>query len=101
MEWRSASGVIFFPDSDPSVYKNGQAGYDAVKAADLEANGVAWLTPANRAWMKLAELLSLSLHEVSLLFFFFPSDICLILKLFLLSLVELLDVVCVNLFAIV
>ena len=48
----TGSGIVFFPNSDMNVYKNGQAGYDAVKAADLEANGVVWLTPAkaNNTW---------------------------------------------------
>ena len=48
----TGSGVIFFPDANPEVYKSGQAGYDAAKAADLEANGVVWLTPAkaNNTW---------------------------------------------------
>ncbi len=48
----TGSGVIFFPDSDVETYKNGQAGYDAVKDADLEANDVVWLTPAkaNNTW---------------------------------------------------
>ncbi len=48
----TGSGVVFFPDSDPAAYKNGQAGYDAVKAADLKANGIVWLTPAkaNNTW---------------------------------------------------
>jgi len=48
----TGSGVIFFADADPAVYKNGQAGYDAVKAEDLKVNSVVWLTPAkaNNTW---------------------------------------------------
>ena len=48
----TGSGLIFFPKSDSSVYKNGEAGYAAVKAEDLKANKIVWLTPAkaNNTW---------------------------------------------------
>ncbi len=48
----TGSGITFFPKSDVALYKNGQTGYDTVKAEDLKANGVVWLTPAraNNTW---------------------------------------------------
>ena len=48
----TGSGITFFPNLDPSLFKNGQTGYDTVKTEDLKANGVVWLTPAkaNNTW---------------------------------------------------
>jgi osmoprotectant transport system substrate-binding protein len=48
----TGSGITFFPNLDPKLFKNGQTGYDTVKAEDLKVNGVVWLTPAkaNNTW---------------------------------------------------
>lgn len=48
----SGSGFYFFEGSDANLYKDGQTGYDTVKAQDLAANGIVWLTPAkaNNTW---------------------------------------------------
>lgn len=47
----TGSGLIFFKDQDPAVYKNGEAGYQADKKNDA-ANGITWLAPAqaNNTW---------------------------------------------------
>ena len=48
----TGSGITFFPNLDPKLFKNGRTGYFAVKAEDLKANNVVWLTPAkaNNTW---------------------------------------------------
>jgi osmoprotectant transport system substrate-binding protein len=48
----TGSGLIFFKNQDPTVYKDPQKGYDQVKKLDLEQNKVVWLTPAkaNNTW---------------------------------------------------
>ena len=48
----TGSGLFFFEGSDSALYKDGQTGYDTVKAQDLEANSIVWLTPAkaNNTW---------------------------------------------------
>jgi osmoprotectant transport system substrate-binding protein len=48
----TGSGVFFFEGSDSALYKDGQTGYDTVKAEDLAKNGIVWLTPAkaNNTW---------------------------------------------------
>lgn len=48
----TGNGYFFFEGSDANLYKDGQTGYDTVKAQDLAANGIVWLTPAkaNNTW---------------------------------------------------
>jgi osmoprotectant transport system substrate-binding protein len=48
----TGSGLIFFKDQDPAVYKDPQRGYDTVKKLDAEQNKVEWLAPAkaNNTW---------------------------------------------------
>lgn len=48
----TGSGLVFFEDADPAVFKDAQKGYDTVKLMDLQKNGVVWLTPAkaNNTW---------------------------------------------------
>lgn len=48
----TGSGFWFFEGSDAEIYRDGERGYEEVKAKDLEANDVAWLTPAraNNTW---------------------------------------------------
>jgi osmoprotectant transport system substrate-binding protein len=48
----TGSGVFFFEGSDSALYKDGQTGYDTVRAEDLAKNGIVWLTPAkaNNTW---------------------------------------------------
>lgn len=48
----TGSGLIFFKNQDPKVYKDPQKGYDQVAKLDLEQNGIVWLTPAkaNNTW---------------------------------------------------
>lgn len=48
----TGAGLIFFEDSDPATYKNGELGYETVKQRDLEEYGIVWLSPAraNNTW---------------------------------------------------
>jgi len=48
----TGSGLLFFPNVDPDIFKNGEEGYQEVKKLDLEQNDVVWLTPAraNNTW---------------------------------------------------
>jgi len=48
----TGSGLIFFKNQDPAIYKNPEKGYEQVKKLDLEQNNVVWLTPAkaNNTW---------------------------------------------------
>lgn len=48
----TGSGLIFFKNQDPAVYKNPEKGYEQVKKLDLEQNNIVWLTPAkaNNTW---------------------------------------------------
>lgn len=48
----TGSGMIFFEDADPAVFKDGERGYEAVRALDRERNQVVWLSPAraNNTW---------------------------------------------------
>ncbi len=49
----TGSGLIFFEGQDPTVYKDPEKGYEAVKKLDLEQNDVVWLEPAkaNNTWL--------------------------------------------------
>lgn len=49
----TGSGLIFFPNQDPAVYKNPERGYETVKKLDLEKNNIIWLEPAraNNTWL--------------------------------------------------
>lgn len=53
----TGSGLFFFEGSDSSLYKDGQKGYETVKARDLADNGIVWLTPAeaNNTWAIAAQ----------------------------------------------
>jgi osmoprotectant transport system substrate-binding protein len=42
----TGNGGYFFPNVDPSVWKNPQKGYETVKKLDKEQNHVIWLQPA-------------------------------------------------------
>lgn len=48
----SGSGFWFFEGSDAETYRDGEKGYEEVRAKDLDANGVVWLSPAraNNTW---------------------------------------------------
>lgn len=48
----TGNGAIFFPDVDPTIWKDAQAGYQEVKTLDKERNNVIWLqaAPANNTW---------------------------------------------------
>lgn len=48
----TGSGLIFFMDQDPALYKDAQQGYETVKSLDLARNGMVWLAPAkaNNTW---------------------------------------------------
>lgn len=48
----TGNGAIFFPNVDPSVWKNAQKGYETVKQLDREKNNIVWLqpAPANNTW---------------------------------------------------
>ena len=47
----TGSGLIFFPNQDPAVYKVAEDGYKAVQSNDA-SNGILWLEPAraNNTW---------------------------------------------------
>ncbi|MBI5230566.1 MAG: ABC transporter substrate-binding protein [Coriobacteriales bacterium] len=53
----TGSGLIFFENQDPAVYKDPEKGYETVKKLDLEQNKVVWLTPAkaNNTWAVAAK----------------------------------------------
>jgi osmoprotectant transport system substrate-binding protein len=42
----TGNGAIFFPSTNPDVYKNAELGYETVKKLDLEKNKIVWLQPA-------------------------------------------------------
>lgn len=48
----TGNGAFFFEGTDPTVWKDAQKGYEAVKKLDLEKNNVVWLqpAPANNTW---------------------------------------------------
>lgn len=48
----TGNGGFFFPETDPSVWKDPERGYETVRALDLERNGLVWLEPAsaNNTW---------------------------------------------------
>jgi osmoprotectant transport system substrate-binding protein len=48
----TGNGGFFFPETDPSVWKDPDLGYETVRALDLERNGLVWLepAPANNTW---------------------------------------------------
>ena len=48
----TGSGLIFFKNQDPTVFKDAQKGYETDKALDLAQNKVMWLAPAkaNNTW---------------------------------------------------
>ncbi len=48
----TGNGAIFFPNVDPSVWKDAQKGYDEVKTLDKQQNNIVWLqpAPANNTW---------------------------------------------------
>lgn len=48
----TGNGALFFPNVDPSVWKNAQKGYDEVKSLDKSTNNIIWLqpAPANNTW---------------------------------------------------
>jgi len=48
----TGNGAFFFADEKNPAWKNAKAGYERVKALDLEKNGIVWLepAPANNTW---------------------------------------------------
>ena len=48
----TGNGAFFFPNSDQTVWRDAQKGYDAVKKLDKDANNIVWLSPApaNNTW---------------------------------------------------
>jgi osmoprotectant transport system substrate-binding protein len=48
----TGNGAVFFPDADPSVWKDAQKGYQTVSTRDKTANNIVWLSPApaNNTW---------------------------------------------------
>ncbi|MBI3145385.1 MAG: ABC transporter substrate-binding protein [Pseudogulbenkiania sp.] len=48
----TGNGAFFFSDEKNPAWKNAKAGYERVKALDLEKNRIVWLTPspANNTW---------------------------------------------------
>ncbi|HUZ18702.1 MAG TPA: ABC transporter substrate-binding protein [Spirochaetia bacterium] len=48
----TGNGAFFFKGTDPTVWKNAEAGYQTVKKLDMEQNKIVWLTPApaNNTW---------------------------------------------------
>jgi osmoprotectant transport system substrate-binding protein len=48
----TGNGAFFFADDKNPVWKNAKAGYERVKALDLEKNKIVWLepAPANNTW---------------------------------------------------
>ncbi len=48
----TGNGAIFFPDTDPAIWKDATKGYETVKQLDLQTNNIVWLTPApaNNTW---------------------------------------------------
>ncbi len=48
----TGNGAFFFSDEKNPAWKNAKAGYDKVKALDLEKNRIVWLepAPANNTW---------------------------------------------------
>jgi len=48
----TGSGMLFFPDSDATVWQNAAQGYETVRQLDLQANNIVWLqpAPANNTW---------------------------------------------------
>ena len=48
----TGNGAFFFADEKNPAWKNARAGYDKVKALDLEKNRIVWLepSPANNTW---------------------------------------------------
>src|SRR6185437_14287973 len=48
----TGNGAHFFKREADPVWKNGAAGYEAVKTLDRDRNGLVWLTPApaNNSW---------------------------------------------------
>lgn len=43
----TGNGAFFFEQADSAVWKDAEAGYEAVKRLDQEANQLVWLQPAN------------------------------------------------------
>lgn len=48
----TGNGAFFFEDTDPSVWKDFEEGYQTVKRLDKEQNDIVWLqpAPANNTW---------------------------------------------------
>jgi osmoprotectant transport system substrate-binding protein len=48
----TGNGGFFYGDTDPSIWKDPNKGYEAVKKLDMEANNIVWLQPAsaNNTW---------------------------------------------------
>lgn len=48
----TGNGSVFFPNVDPTIWKDAQKGYDQVKTLDLQQNNIVWLqpAPANNTW---------------------------------------------------
>jgi osmoprotectant transport system substrate-binding protein len=48
----TGNGAIFFPNVDPTIWKNAQQGYNEAKTLDQKQNNIIWLeaAPANNTW---------------------------------------------------
>jgi osmoprotectant transport system substrate-binding protein len=48
----TGNGAVFFPDVDPTAWKDATRGYDEVKQLDKSRNDIVWLqpAPANNTW---------------------------------------------------
>jgi osmoprotectant transport system substrate-binding protein len=48
----TGNGAFFFDETDSTVWKDFEAGYERVKELDMEANSIVWLEPAdaNNTW---------------------------------------------------
>jgi osmoprotectant transport system substrate-binding protein len=48
----TGNGGFFFADTEPSIWKDREKGYETVKRLDREQNDIVWLTPApaNNTW---------------------------------------------------
>jgi osmoprotectant transport system substrate-binding protein len=48
----TGNGGFFYSDTDPTIWKNAQLGYETVKRLDMETNSIVWLGPAsaNNTW---------------------------------------------------
>lgn len=48
----TGNGGFFYSDTDPTIWKDAQLGYETVKRLDMETNSIVWLGPAsaNNTW---------------------------------------------------